>query len=49
VNNAHASEPPIQRIRKEIAQHLLRFHDREPVQIDLRLHPILPTAKLLQH
>ena len=48
MDDPHAPELPIQCVREEVPQGQLRLRDRQPVQIDLRLHPILSAAKLPQ-
>jgi hypothetical protein len=48
VDDPHTAQAPIQCIREEVPQGQLRLRDRQPVQIDLRLHAILSAAKLPQ-
>jgi hypothetical protein len=49
VDNPHAPVLPMQRLGQKVPQRLLSLHDRQPMQINLRLHPILPAAKLPQN
>ena len=49
VNNPHAPQPTLECISQEIPQRLLGLDDRQAVEIDLCLHPLVPTAKLLEH
>jgi hypothetical protein len=48
VDDPHTPKLPIQRVREEVPQGQLRLRDRQPVQINLRLHAILAAAKLPQ-
>jgi hypothetical protein len=48
VDDSHALELAMQRLREEVAQYHLRFYDCQSMQVDLRLHSILSAAKLPQ-
>ena len=48
MDDPYASELPVQCFREEVAQRQLRLRDRQPVQINLRLHTVLSAAKLPQ-
>src|SRR4029077_20444101 len=47
--DAHAAHLAMERIDQELPQCLLGLGDREPVQIDLALDPILAAAQPAQH
>jgi hypothetical protein len=49
VDDSHALELTMQRLREKVAQYHLRLRDCQSMQIDLGLHPVLPAAKLPQY
>lgn len=48
MNDAHAPQVAVERLRQELAQGRLRFRNRQAVQIELRLDSVLSAAQLLQ-
>ncbi len=48
VNDADAAQLAVQRLREEVAQHMLGLSDIESVQIEFRLDPILAASQLAQ-
>ena len=48
VNDPYAADVAVLCMRDKLAQRRLGLRDRESVQVDLRLHAIVPAAKLAQ-
>jgi hypothetical protein len=48
MNDPHTADLPIERIREKLAQRLLGLGNRQTMQVDLRLHPILAATQLTQ-